>query len=238
MHSSFSRLHCSKGFTLLEMTMAIGILALIVGGVMACVSACLQATEIVRRDRIHQEQCDALQSILSKSLMALSSDTVLRCSPADARTDEPAPLRFRASQPVLNLMASAVPAGWKSESIFDWRRGADGTLTLRAGILSDQTLNTGFSSRDAMASSSQEWMSLLSGIQSVKLRFYDSEKSEWVESWEKEDSRPALVEMSLSFSDASLPLHSIFWLPAQKVVKNPLHSASSASPAEKTGAVL
>ena len=205
--------HPAAGFTLLEVVIAISILSLIIGGVMASVSACLQSTEIVRRERVQQARCDALQSFLEHSLLVLPADAVLRYSLTDARGDQPPPLRLRARQPSLVFSSAPWQQGQTCETEILFRRQANNSLTLGGAVTANDSGT--FLAADTVAASSFAWTPLMPGIRDVKWRFYDRDQARWLERWEKEDNRPALVELSLTFADATAPFHGVFWIPSQ-----------------------
>jgi len=200
-------------FTLLEVVIAVGILSLIVGGVMASVSACLQSTAIIRDERLYQGRCDVLQSLLAHSLMVLPADALLRYSLTDARGDLPAPLRLLARQPAMAFNSDSWPPGRTCESEILFRREANGSLTLGGVIATNET--AAFLPADTIAAPSLAWTPLVRNIREVKWRFYDHDQARWLERWEKEESRPTLVELNLTFSESAIPFRGVFWIPAQ-----------------------
>lgn len=203
----------SKAFTLIEVVIAIAILSLIVGGVMASVMACLQATQVVRSERLFQGRCDVLQSLLSHSLMTLPGDALLRCSMTDTLSGEPAPLRLLSRQPVMIASSLASQPGRTCESEILFRRESDGSFTLGSALAGNGS--PGFLPAETLTSPSLAWTPLVRNIREAKWKFYDHDQARWIERWEKEESRPTLVELDISFSESAIPYRGVFWIPVQ-----------------------
>ncbi len=219
-----------KAFTLVEVVIAIAILSLIVGGVMASVAACLQSTQIVRSERLFQGRCDVLQSLLSHSLMTLPADALLRCSLTDSRNGEPAPLRLLSRQPAVIASSAASQPGRTCESEIIFRAEADGSFTMGSAIAANNA--SGFLPSEALASSALPWTPLVRNIREAKWKFYDHDQARWLDRWEKEESRPTLVELNLSFSESAIPYRGVFWIPAQptKEATGPTNGGTNAPP--------
>lgn len=201
-----------RGFTLIEVVIAVGILSLIVGGVMASVSACLQAADVVRRERVHQGRCDALQSILQHSLMVLPPDAILRYAGSDGRNDGPPPLRLLGRQPAFAFSSDPWRPGHGCESVLSLRRESNGTLTL--GGFTATNDSPAFLPPESLAANAT-WTPLVQNIREAKLRFFDRNQARWMDQWDREDSRPALLELGLTFADSSSSFRGIFWIPSQ-----------------------
>lgn len=203
------------GFTLIEVVIAIAILSLIVGGVMASVSACLQSVEIVRQERTQQVQRDALHSLLQRNLMAVPMDAVIRCRPGVGASGGPPALQLRARQPAFVFTSNPWKPGRSCESALMLRREADGSLTLGGGVAASETAD--FFTPERLAGPTFPWIPLVRGIRKAQWRFFDSAQDLWLEQWDRQDIRPTLIELQLEFMDASTPFRGVFWLPASEV---------------------
>lgn len=204
-----------RAFTLIEAVLAIAILCLIVGGVMAILQACLQSTEIVREERTAHVRRDVLQGLLQRSFLTLPMDTTLRCLPGVGTGAAPAPLQLRARQPAIVFTSSPWKPGRQCISAVLWRRQADGSFTLGGGVVANET--TDYLRPEAIVSPEFPWIPLLPGIRAAQWRFFDATQSIWLEKWDRDDTRPSLVELSMEFTDSSTPFRGVFWIPNPKV---------------------
>lgn len=232
----------SNGFTLIEVVIAIAILSLIVGGVMASVSACLQSVEIVQHERTQQVQRDALHSLLQRNLMAVPTDTVIRCRPGVGVSGSPLALQLRARQPAFVFTSNPWKPGRSCESALTLRSESDGSLTLGGGVTASDTAD--FFTPEMWTGPTFPWIPLVRGIRAAHWRFFDAVQNIWLDQWDRQDIRPTLIELQLEFMDASTPFRGVFWIPASEVgetatgrndpVANPSPETPGSPPPEKS----
>jgi prepilin-type N-terminal cleavage/methylation domain-containing protein len=208
----------SCGFTLFEVMMAIAIFVILVGGIYMAVSSAISAsvhlgsvqmearqqTSFVRflRDGFLNLPAGAKISLLTRDMGQRGRMVELVIERASGAF-ETGVLETQGSGVVL----AVIPDG-KGASTFSMQRFVSGLSEKER----DQNLEAG------------SWLRVLEEVRTVRWRFWDKQEQKFIETWDRGDERPELVELTYSTSSEG-EMTSVFRLPV--IVKSSAGNQSS-----------
>jgi len=195
----------SRGFTLFEMVVVVGIFVLLAGGIYATVNAAIRATATLSEENLQVQRLNAFVALLRRTFHNL---------PATARFS--GGIRAEGGDGFAEIVLRDAPG------VFAWGMGGPsaGTvlLTARARLGGGREIGLmllpgslgEMERRDATEKG--PWLKLLPDLREVKWRFYDEAQQDWVDTW-PEGQRPPLVELNLSLLGEDVPRKYVFWIP-------------------------
>ncbi|MBI4024411.1 MAG: prepilin-type N-terminal cleavage/methylation domain-containing protein [Verrucomicrobia bacterium] len=194
------------GFTLLEVMLAVALLALLAGGLFAIVSGTMASAAELHQRQNRQQQVEGLVALCQRTFRTLPSSASLQ---GGVREESGVYL------PEVILRQAPAAFSWGDPSV------ALPTAVLRArpqvgGLFGLGLLREHDSSGVESSSESERpvrWLMLLSDIRKLEWRFYDSRTATWMEEWNDHALRPSLVELTLTLAGELSPVRFIFWLP-------------------------
>lgn len=196
-----------RGFTLLEVLMAMGIFFLLAGGIFAVVSATNRVTNDVVQVQLETKRFDAFQRFLRTFFTNL---------PAGATLD----LRVRNWPGGLGsgveLLISPAPPILPTVDGADDNLGVaiggvpDGAGFLRVSLARFST-EEGEAERDRQLDQA-EWVPLIGDIRRIRWRFAAPNDTAMSETWDAALGRPGLAELSVESSDGTVTVLA-FWIP-------------------------
>lgn len=200
----------SRGFTLFEMVVVVGIFVLLAGGIYATVNAAVRATVTLSEENLQVQRLNAFVALVRRTFHNL---------PATAQFS--GGIRADSGDGFPEIVLRDAPG------VFAWGMGGPsaGTVLLTARprlgggreialMLLPGSLGE-MERRDAIDEGA--WLRLLPDLREVQWRFYDETQQDWVDTW-PEGTRPPLVELNLSLLGEDVPRKYVFWLPPVKEV--------------------
>lgn len=240
-----------RGFTLLEVVIAVTILALVTGSIYGLLrqsvmaAADLEAAE--KQDQaIHHfiELCRAtLESLPGEATLTAElieegtmSQELTLSGVFDAFSFGEDPVSE--SDTVLGLQPYELPSGEEPEtplySVAITRedfapQGEDGEMAIRVGG------NDEFFAPDEEG---RYWLPLLPAVSMLQWQFWDEEEELWIETWDDAETRPLMVELQLQPSSRSLPIRVVYDIPSvpELVSEEDEVAAASAAAAARNSA--
>ncbi len=219
------RLRRFHGFTLLEVVIAVTILALLTGSIYGLLrQSILAAADLEmaeRQDQAIHHFIDLTRSTLESlpSGATLVAEVVEEGSMQQELTltgvfdafsmgEDP----VSASETVIGLTPDTLPSGDADGLIYavaitrqDFAPQAeDGEMAIRVGATDD------FFAADEEG---RYWLPLLPGMSSLLWRFWDEDQELWIESWEDAATRPSMIELQLQPYGRSIPIRVVYDIP-------------------------
>ena len=189
------------GFTLLEVTLAVAILALMSLAIYRFVQSNIQALRISSEATIADDRYETLRALLTDQLESLPGGS-------GALAGEPFKLRDR-SRDELKWTASA------GSGLLTRYAAGDFTATLRLqpedndsdrldlGLLRKPKKDRSFS--DAHES----WVPLIEDVHSLQIRYFDPRVNVWLSRWTDTVTLPRLVKIVIERNDSAIPWEAI-----------------------------
>ena len=200
----------ASGFTLLEVTLALSLLVILMGGVYSIATGAIQLGAEVSESQNREMLVHSFLQLCRRNIERLPGNgEMILFAEEDGRyyvtevsfLDTPLAFSF-----------AAIPAGYDKvvlESVADPR----GYLQVNLRFLNEEEENT-VSETTTYDEEGAITLPLLDGVSVFEWRFYDLEEKEWLVVWEEEeDGRPSFVELTLGFFDGGDPVRTVFWVP-------------------------
>ncbi len=206
--------YAQRGFTLLELTLAIGILSMLSVGIFAVASGAIEVSAEVAEFDVAETTRSRFIQVCRANIEELppSGDLLLRQAGSERlpATSElsigESPLAFsfgagegRAARTVLNLLPD----------------GAGGVMA-RAYYL-DRENAVRYEEGASVQQLEAPWINLVRGIRWLEWRFFVEGQRRWVDTWEEPNIRPKFVELNLQMIGESRPQRTVFWVPPRRV---------------------
>lgn len=194
------------GFTLFEVILATAIFVLLAGSVYFSVSSSVAAADALGREQIDSRRLAAFADFLREGFRNLPAEAAVavRTRRTGGRGD--------AVELIIRGAAGAFPTGALEAlgggvvlAVLPDGRGS-GTLAL---MRFPDRIGDGDLDRHLQSAS---WLPVLSGVASVRWRFWDAVRQQFLETWERTDACPDVIELTLQCA-GSPPQTSLFALP-------------------------
>ena len=200
----------SRGFTLFEMVVVVGIFVLLAGGIYATVNAAVRATATLTEENLQVQRLNAFVALVRRTFHNLPATAQFSGGIREDTGDGFPEIVLRDAPGVFAWGMGGPTAG----TVLLTARprlggGREIALMLLPGSLGEMER------RDAIDKGA--WLRLLPDLREVQWRFYDEAQQDWVDTW-PEGTRPPLVELNLSLLGEDVPRKYVFWLPPVKEV--------------------
>jgi type II secretion system protein J len=200
------KLETSPAFTLLEVMLAVMIMALIGVAIYRFVLTDLEAIHISTEDTARKGEVQALIAVLGEEFCNLPT------SQQNAFSGEAHKFNQKASDQVEwltqagnGLFTQAAQGQWKVTLIL---RPQDKGNTYTLGLLRQLT--------DAN-SKQDHWLPLLMNVDAIEIRYFDPRLNAWLEKWSDAQSIPSLVRVRIWRTDQTVPYEAVIELPPTKL---------------------
>jgi type II secretion system protein J len=194
------------GFTLLEVMLAVAVMALVAFSIYRFVEVDLQAIKISTDDTTQKGALQALVAVLQEEFCNLPP------SQSSALLGEAHKFNGKASDEVEwltqagnGLFTQAADGPWKVTMTL---RPDDKTNTYTLGLLRQLPDNS---------STDDHWLPLLPNVDAIEIRYFDQRLNVWLEKWSDVNSRPALVRVRIWRTDQTVPYEAVIALPPTKL---------------------
>ncbi|MDQ6654452.1 MAG: prepilin-type N-terminal cleavage/methylation domain-containing protein [Verrucomicrobiota bacterium] len=189
-----------RAFTLLEVTLAVAILAMMSLAIYRFVGANLAAVKISSEMNLSDAQFAGFASLLQSEWTSLPAGV-------GAMQGEPLKLNDRPRDEV-NWLTNAGPGLLTRYADGDYRV----SMRLRPISKESDRLEIGFmrkpNNKDADPDK-ESWVPLLSNVQSLQIRYFDPRLNVWVERWNDTITLPRLVKVDIGRPDNPVPWEAI-----------------------------
>jgi prepilin-type N-terminal cleavage/methylation domain-containing protein len=203
-----SKQHLHSGFTLLELILAMGVLAILMAGIFSVAKSTIELSNELTQQ---QERTLIKQNLLDffrRSFRTLPGGAEIRLDNRQAGSI------YIPSLTIVNgstsfSPGSAIPPDIALELTAEERPGGDLRILIR--ILDDKQTIALRSGQTVRSSNSQLTVPLADNVSKFEWRFYDPYSQRWENLW-REPRRPLMAELSVQLDDGQ-PLRAVFWIP-------------------------
>lgn len=193
-----------RAFSLIEVTFAMAILALLAGTLYSLVDASIRGAAELEARQLRCQQLSGIVELLRKTFRSIPPAAAFEARIVQQRENFVPELVFR-NAPGLFLWGDANQAFLST--ILGVRSQIGGLSNF--SILQDS--EEGIGSYLGGGVPLRPWVTLMSGLQKVGWRFYDPRSQVWVKEWKEPSFRPAFAELSLTMEQEDQRF--VFWLP-------------------------
>ncbi|MEM7147439.1 MAG: prepilin-type N-terminal cleavage/methylation domain-containing protein [Verrucomicrobiota bacterium] len=198
-----------RGFTLLEVTLALGLVVMLMGGIYTIARGSLElGTEIALEQR-RQMLIHSFVQLCKRNIEGLPGNGTLTLQADEDGRFYVTELAF-AENPLAFTFA-AIPAGFE-KVVLKSEADARGYLQVKLLFLNEEEAELyddgGFKAEELGVE-----LPLLTEVSVFEWRFYDEDLEEWQVEWLDDTKRPSFVEMNLGFFDGGDPVRTVFWVP-------------------------
>jgi prepilin-type N-terminal cleavage/methylation domain-containing protein len=193
-----------RAFTLLEVMLAVMVMALVTISIYRFVESSLQAVKLSSEDTIQKQAVQSLVAVLDEEFRNLP--------PQEANVLRGAAHQFggKASDQVTwlsqagnGMFTEDAPGQWKLTLLL---RPANNTNTL--GLLRQVPDNS---------NTDDNWLPLLTNVDAIEIRYYDVRLNAWLDEWNDSGSLPTLVRVRIWRTNDTIPYTTIIQLPPSKL---------------------
>lgn len=186
----------NQGFTLLEVMLALALLVMISGSVFSLVKSSLESAVITETRVRNNDSKYGFLELFRRVFRGLPEGVVLYSN--DAQDDE--------LQGNILIFFGAFPVlSWGDVVIHPSDYYMIGYLAEKKEIALKRS-----SGEDG---SESEWLPLIENVEGVTWRFYDGVEKKWLEVFDWDQPRPAVIELTMKLEYEASPTRSVFWLP-------------------------
>jgi prepilin-type N-terminal cleavage/methylation domain-containing protein len=192
----------SRAFTLLEVMLAVLVMAMVALVIYRFVVTGLQAIKISTDLSEQQESIQALVSVLQSefdNLPPTEQNALLGESHKFNNKDSDQIIWLTAAGN--GLFTETAPGSWKVTLIL---RSQDKSDTNTLGLLRQLPDNS---------NNDLHWLPLLPNIDAIRVRYYDQRLNAWLDKWSDAQSRPSLVWLRIWRAGQTVPYEKIIELP-------------------------
>jgi len=196
----------SAAFTLLEVMLAVLIMAVVVIAIYRFVVTDLQAIKATTDDTSQKASVQALVAVLQQefcNLPAAEQNALLgEAHKFNEKSSDQIEWLTQAGNGLFTEDASGL---WRATLIL---RPEDKTNTYVLGVLRQLPDNS---------SKEEHWLPLLPNVDAIEIRYYDQRLNAWLEKWSDSQSRPSLVRFRIWRTDQALPYETVIELPPSRL---------------------
>ncbi len=199
-----TRGNASRGFTLLEIMIAVAVIALITVSVYSFVVSNLAAIRTTREATEERIALVTLVNIIETELHDLppKMTNALAGTPHKFNNLPSDELEWTC-KPGQGLMTKAAHGDWKT------------TLAIQPIKKTSRELEIGLRRRLADAKPSDyQWMPLLQNVSALEIRYFDQRLNAWLERWTDANSRPTLVRVRIWRNYEDAPYEAVLTVPS------------------------
>ncbi|MEI6377832.1 MAG: prepilin-type N-terminal cleavage/methylation domain-containing protein, partial [bacterium] len=196
------RLRGSLGFTLLEVILSMGILALLAASIYAIASSSIGASRTAMDQQLTLRRLDAFLRVTRSAFLNLPSQGTVSLEIARGKGGEPeARLILEKAQGLFGM-----PSLGGGALVLTSKPRSDGTRTLSMIRVPSNLTDT---EREQVLTS--PGIPLLPKVRKPRWSFF--QEGAWKEEWPKGSHRPTLVRLQLEIDDIPAPVEALFFVP-------------------------
>lgn len=199
-----SRSRFSSGFTLLEVIMAMGILAMLTGAVYSITMAATEASKATMDEQVSVRRVEAFLKVTRDAFLNLPREGSVQLRFSKSATGAPVPeIIFQEAAGLFGI-----PSLGGGSLILAARPRADGSRTMSILRVPKDLQGPELDRLKA----GNDWIPLLPRVEKVKWSFFAN--GEWKEEWLPENGRPLAARLQMEIPDmGGSKIDSQFWIP-------------------------
>ena len=196
-----------EGYLLLEVLLALAILSIVVVMIFQIVQTTLRVTSDINFLETQQQKVDGICELLRRNFIAMPQTTLFQTRKKEKSFE----LIFRGAPFSFSWSGTGAQYG---TVVIASRPQTDGRIAL--SVLQDP----GDASRrvvDAQTEWKGNWVPLLSDIDQIGWRFFDSQNGKWLTEWPDAGAKPALIEITLKVAGRNHLERGVFRWPVAQI---------------------
>ena len=190
-----------RGFTLLEIIMAVAILATMAVAIYRFVQSNMVAIRLSSEAIAADARYDGLREVLAQQWQSLPSGQGALLGDAFKLSDR--------ERDEVRWICSAGPGLMTRYAAGDFAVA----LRLQSGKKDSDRLDLGFLRKpkddSSLTNVNESWIPLIEDVRSLQVRYFDARLNVWVERWTDTGTLPRLVKVTINRSDAAAPWEAI-----------------------------
>jgi len=190
-----------RGFTLLEIIMAVAILATMAVAIYRFVQSNMVAIRLSSEAIAADARYDGLREVLAQQWQSLPSGQGALLGDAFKLNDR--------ERDEVRWICSAGPGLMTRYAAGDFAVA----LRLQSGKKDSDRLDLGFLRKpkddSSLTNVNESWIPLIEDVRSLQIRYFDARLNVWVERWIDTGTLPRLVKVTVNRSDAAVPWEAI-----------------------------
>lgn len=198
------KIRFSSAFTLLEVILAMGILALLTGAVYSITSAATEASKATMDEQFSVRRLEAFTKVTRDAFLSLPREGSIQLRFSKSATGAPVPeIIFQEVSGVFGI-----PSLGGGSLILAARPRADGSRTMSLLRVPKGLQGTELD----RLKDGNDWIPLLPRVEKVKWTFFAN--GEWKEEWLPENGRPLAARLQMEIPDmGGSKIDNQFWIP-------------------------
>jgi prepilin-type N-terminal cleavage/methylation domain-containing protein len=190
-----------RGFTLLEIIMAVAILATMAVAIYRFVQSNMIAIRLSSETLAADARYDGLREVLAQQWQSLSAGNGALLGDAFKLNDR--------ERDEVRWICSAGPGLMTRYAAGDFVVA----LRLQSEKKDSDRLDLGFLRKpkddSSLTNANESWIALIEDVRSLQVRYFDARLNVWVERWTDAGTLPRLVKVTVNRSDAAVPWEAI-----------------------------
>jgi prepilin-type N-terminal cleavage/methylation domain-containing protein len=196
-----------SGFTLLEVVLALALLALLVSAIYAIVQGAMGATITVTREENRNREVEGYIDLLRRSLRTLPGEGTITYEIVELLGKKIPKLTVDGGS---FIFPGGSLAGMYSAMILTAREQVGGLWTLG---LERELTDEEKKERTSLEDDPRAFLPLVSDVTTFQWRFYDTRTQQWREEWTERSTRPGAIELNIVLAGEQAPIRSLCWMP-------------------------
>lgn len=205
----------NRGFTLLELIVAIGLIGVVLTGVYKVASKSIELSDNVLIRQHENMHMHSFMGLLKRNIEDIPGNAQINMEPAQMQSGVARSEIALVDYP-LAFSWAGVSAGSKIVFIVTGPdKSLQGASQIEIRYLNQEEAEV-YEERQSLSDDLGMGIVLMNGLKNVTWNFYDQRNKEWVDNWSVEEypnQRPSMVYMEISFLDDSEPIQSYYWIP-------------------------
>jgi prepilin-type N-terminal cleavage/methylation domain-containing protein len=196
-----------KGFTILEVMLAVMVMALVIVAIYRMVTTSLQSIKISIDDDAQKGAVQALAAVLQEELSNLPAGE------ANALLGQPHKFNGLESDEIEwltqagnGLFTEAANGSWKATLIL---KPQDKTNTYTLGLMR--------TAPDDNTGKDQNWVPLLPNVDAIEIRYFFPQLNAWQDTWSDSQSLPSMVRFRIWRTGQTVPYETVIALPPTRL---------------------
>jgi prepilin-type N-terminal cleavage/methylation domain-containing protein len=197
------------GFTLLELVIAMGLLALLVGMIFGSANANLQLGNAVVQGQAEESEKNAFFELMSRRFSSLPGNTRMELLSKDIGTHYTSDLTLQ--NVPLAFTWSGVEKVAKAVQLSTVLK-RDGYLDIVLRYYEEEILEDSDNTQNNTKVEPFAEVVLLQGVRTFEWRVLDGRTMEWQYDWDLVGRLPLQMELTIAFGNQGAPMRQIFWI--------------------------
>ncbi len=203
-----ARRHTRAGMTLLEVVLALSVLAMLAATIFLMVETTMRATVIIQESWTRQQQIDRLTYLCRHTLRNLPRSATIAGGFEDVDGREMPVLTFK-NLPGLEVFGSTGQADEELSLMGIPRLGGGYHLAVRIVTPPPE---------GGLDEPIEDFITLVQDLAVLEWRFFQTGDEEWRYEWTDEQNRPSLIQLVLMAIEETRTNHATFWIPIRTAV--------------------